>query len=207
MWYHAPNKACTNYDNRYMPVILIAFFLITKLPTNMGRSIVSEITTDVKSVGTGSTSGLSSSSSSSTRKKWNSHRPVPSNVETFKGANSDLSKKVFIIGATQASKYDEAYKALITYFVTKFDHRISRAFEMKDANAGRTMLMKPSAPMKDKVIQVASYGDDSKLTGEVQSVVDKDGEKFITYQIQLKQYLADISKYNENLERCFGIII
>ena len=207
MWFHAPNKACTIYDHRFTPVIFIVFLLIAKATNNMGRSIISEITTDMKSVGTESTSGTSSLSSSSTRKKWNSRRATPTNVETFRGANPDLSNKVFVIGGTQASKYDDAYKAIITYLVTKFDHRVSRAFEMKDANAGLSMLIKPSAPMKDKVIQVATEGDDSILKGEVKSVVDKDGEEFIMYQIQLKQYLADASKYNENLERCFGIIM
>ena len=108
--------------------------------------------------------------------------------------------KGFVLGGSQASKYDEAYKAIVTYVVTKFDHRISRDYELKDADAGRSMLTKPNAPMKDKIVQVATIGEDSKLVGEVQRVIDKDGEDFITYQIELKQYLTDISKYNENLE-------
>ena len=40
--------------------------------------------------------------------------------------------------------------------------------------------------MKEKAVQVASEGDGSTLRGEVQIVTDKDGEEFITYQIQLK---------------------
>ena len=76
---------------------------------------------------------------------------------------------------------------------------------MKDA--GRSMLMKSSALMKNKVVQVAFEGDSSTLRGEVQSGVDKDGEEYITYQIQLKQYLANINKYSINLEWCFGIIM
>ena len=58
------------------------------------------------------------------------------NTDTFKGANLELANKVFVIGPSQASKYDEAYKALITYFGSKFDHRVSRAFEQKDADVG-----------------------------------------------------------------------
>ena len=57
------------------------------------------------------------------------------------------------------------------------------------------------------MVQVASEGDGSTLRGEVHSVIDKDGEELITYQIQLKQHLADISRYNKNLGRCFGIIM
>ena len=61
--------------------------------------------------------------------------------------------------------------------------------------------------MIDKVLQVATEGENSKLVGEIQRVVDKDGEKFIAYQIKLKQHLEDFNEHNENLERCFGIIM
>ena len=61
--------------------------------------------------------------------------------------------------------------------------------------------------MINKVVQVATEGENSRLIGEVQSVIDKEGEGFIVYQIRLKQYLSDIGKYNADLEKCFSIII
>ena len=66
------------------------------------------------------------------------------------------------MGMSQVSQYDEAYKAIMTYFGTTYDHRVQRAFEHKDDSIGLTMLRKPSAPMIDKVVQVATVGDDRK---------------------------------------------
>lgn len=133
MWFHGPPKTCTTHSNRTKHATIIVYLLITKIPTTMGKSIISDITTDIKSTGTGSTSATSFSSSSggrSTRKKWNNNnKPMTINIDTFKGANLELVNKVFVIGPSQASKYDEAYKALITYFGSKFDHRVSRAFK------------------------------------------------------------------------------
>ena len=108
------------------------------------------------------------------------------NIDTFKGANLELVNKVFVIGPAQASKYDEAYKVLITYFGSTFDHRVSRAFEQKDSDVGRIMLILPSVLMIDKVVQIATEGNNSKLVERVKSVIDKNGESFIIYQIQLK---------------------
>ena len=69
------------------------------------------------------------------------------------------------------------------------------------------MLVSPTIPVINKVVQEATVGKGSKLVGKVKSVIDKDVEAFITYQIMLKQYLGDISKYNDSLEKCFSIII
>ena len=57
-------------------------------------------------------------------------------IDPFKGANDDLKGKVFVKGTLQVAKYDEVYKALIVYFGLKYDQRIYRAFEHKDANVG-----------------------------------------------------------------------
>ena len=135
---HVPIKMCTTYGYRSIPAIISVFLLIAKPPIMMGKSIISDITTDIKSVTTGSTSGTSSSSSGgcTTRKKWNAHKPCSINANTFTGANVDLTNKVFIVGAAQASKYDEAYKALVTYFGSKFESRVSQAFEQKDTEFG-----------------------------------------------------------------------
>ena len=54
---------------------------------------------------------------------------------------------------------------------------------------------------------MAILGSDSKLVGQVRSVLDRDGEAFITYQIELKQYVGDVAKYKDNLEKCFSTII
>ena len=83
----------------------------------------------------------------------------------FKGACTEIRGKVFIKGPTQAANYDEAYKALMNYFGTKYNQRVYCAFEQKNAGAGRNLLTKPSVPMIDKVVQVAILDSDRKLIG------------------------------------------
>ena len=54
--------------------------------------------------------------------------------------------------------------------------------------------MKPKPPMISKVVQEATLGVDSKMKGVSKMVIDKDGENYIMYQINLKQYVSDLSK-------------
>ena len=55
-----------------------------------------------------------------------------------------------------------------------------------DTDAGCGTLIKPTPPMVDKVVQEASLGEDSKLTGVIKSVIDKDGEDYMMYEINIK---------------------
>ena len=73
---------------------------------------------------TGSTGGSSSNNNNYTQLKklkgnprWNqAQKPVPTTIhETFKGVNEFLKGKVFIVGPNQASRYDDALKALLGY--------------------------------------------------------------------------------------------
>ena len=99
---------------------------------------------DGKSNATITTASSSSLSSKRSKANWiNNRGTIPIVIKIFKGANSDLRGKVFIVGPSQASKYDEAYKALLTYLGAKFDHKVHRAFEHKDAGMGTNMLHKP----------------------------------------------------------------
>ena len=61
--------------------------------------------------------------------------------------------------------------------------------------------------MIDKIVQAATEGKDSKIAETRRSVVDKDGEDFIMYQIKLKQYLTNVAKYDDDLEKFFVIIM
>ena len=38
-------------------------------------------------------------------------------------------------------------------------------------------------------------------------VIDKDGEPYLMYQIELKQYIGDLTKYNDSLEKHFSEIL
>jgi len=184
-------------------IIFIILLLILKMTNKTSdATVMSDLTGGSKSVGTAATSRSSSSSGepSRVRRKWNNQKHVPFTTDIFTGSNLNLQGKVFIMGMLQASQYDEAYKAIMTYFGMTYDHRVQCAFEHKDASIGLNMLTKPPAPMIDKVVQVATLGDDSKLRGEIQSVINKDGEEYITYQIELKQYINDVAKYRHNLE-------
>ena len=42
--------------------------------------------------------------------------------------------------------------------------------------------------------------------GQLMSILDKDSDAYMTYQLELKQYLRDIYKYRNNLEKCFSVI-
>ena len=154
MRFYIPIEISTRYGYRSLPVIIPVFLIIATLATTMGRLTTPDITKDVNST-TNTTSGTRNG-----RKKWNgtsntAHKLGAIATDTFKGANSDLYNKVFVVGPTQASKYDEAYKSLITYFGVKYGHRISRAFEQKDADVGRNMLVCPNPPMTTKVVSIA----------------------------------------------------
>ena len=137
--------------------------------------------------------------------RWGNPKSMSS--ASFKGAIPELANKVFISGPTQATKYDEAYKSLTHYFGKKFNHRVFRAFEKKDEAVGLALLTKPKAPKVKKIVQVGSIGDNSVLTGEEKEVVDTDSENFLEYQLQLKQYVSDKSKYTDDLQKCFSMII
>ena len=177
---------------------------------------ISALTGDSKSRRTSktqSTTGTGSTSSKHQRnQKWGPQRksngnPAQMNHITFKGANADLKGKVFVKGALQAAKYDEAYKAILNHIGAKFDHRVYKAFEYKDRTKGINLLIKPRPPMINKVVQFATMGEDSVLVGREVSVIDKDCEEYIEYQLYLKQYMTDLTKFNDNLEKCYSLLI
>merc|ERR1740124_1955217 len=172
-------------------------------------TVISNLTSDSRSTISTASSSSSSINSQRLRKKWDSHPLIPSNIAInwFKGSSEDLKGKVFVKGASQAEKFDETYKALIIYFGLKYDQRIYRAFEHKDADVGRSKLVKPKPPMINKVIQEATEGEDIKIIGVVRSVIDKDGKEYMMYQVNLKQYVSDLAIYDDNLERCYSVII
>jgi len=162
-------------------VTILVIVVITTFPVNMTKiktegTVISDLTSDSQSTASTASSSSSSRNSQRLRKKWGNHRLIPSNVaiDLFKGSNNDLKGKVFVKGVSQAAKFDETYKALIIYFGLKYDQRIYRAFEHKDANVGRSKLVKLNPPMINKVIQEATKGEDSKIIGVVRSVIDKD---------------------------------
>ena len=61
--------------------------------------------------------------------------------------------------------------------------------------------------MIDKVVQEATVGEGSTLRGVTKRVINKNGEDCIIYQIKLKQYTGDLSKYVDSLEKCFSEIM
>jgi len=67
--------------------------------------------------------------------------------------------------------------------------------------------VQPTPPKITKIVQEASAGKNSVMTGVSKEVVDKDSEDYVIYQIKLKQYISDTSKYTDNLEKCFSEII
>ena len=170
---------------------------------NTKPDITTSNTDDKGTGGTNSPSGTPSKTIKSSR--WSNNRPVI--TTTFKGAIPELSSKVFVTGPSQATRYDDAYRALIHYFGNKFNHRVYRAFERKDISVGLSLLTKPRPPMVKKVIQEPTAGPDSKLQGVEKEVIDKDSEDFLEYQLELKQYVTDKAKYNDDIQICFNLIM
>ena len=174
---------------------------------------ISELTCDTKSrrsQKTTSTTGTGSESSKYNQNKWvfaRKNKPDSSTFDNIKGSHPELRGKVFTKGALQASRYDDAYKAILIYVGTKFDHRVFKALEYKDRTKCLSLLSKPKAPMVIKVIQVVTIREDSKIMGKEVTFIDKDGEAYSEYSLYLKQYMTDLTKFNSDLEKAFSIII
>ena len=85
-----------------------------------------------KSLNTVPTTGTGSTSHKQWNKKWGvpcKNKNLNTNIVTFKEGNTDLKGKVFIKGPLQAAKYDEAYKAILTYIRLNYDNKVYNAFE------------------------------------------------------------------------------
>ena len=61
--------------------------------------------------------------------------------------------------------------------------------------------------MTTKVIQIASVGTNSTFTGKDVTVIDMDCEEYAEYQIYFKQYMSDITIFNDNLEKYFNLLL
>ena len=138
--------------------------------------------------------------------KWNNNSRTTA-ATLFKGATPELSGKIFISGPSQAARYDDTYKALLHYFNNKYDYRIYKAFEMKDKDAGLTLITRPTAPTVKKIVQEATKGKDSKMVGVEKEVLDRDSDKFYEYQEEMKRYVSDKTHYNRDMQNCFHVII
>ena len=103
--------------------------------------------------------------------------------------------KTFIKGSNQVDKFNEAQKALLLYFSNKFDHRVQNAFEEKDLQVDLDLLREPSPPMK------------TDLSDPKKEVLDKDGVAWVKYQFGLKSYIELESKYRDNIQQDFNIML
>ena len=140
------------------------------------------------------------------KSKWNGN-PRLVGESNFKGVIVKLSTHVFVTGPNQASKYDDAYKHILFYLGNKFNHRVHRAFECKDYAVGLSLLCKPTAPTTQKVVQEATPGDNSMFVGVERTIIDKDSEEYLEYQVELKQYITDKTKYRDDMHKCFNIVM
>ena len=133
--------------------------------------------------------------------------PNAASSELFKGAHADFKEKIFIKGPTHVDKYDDALKAYLTFFDTKYDQRVKRAFIQKDKAAGTNTRKKPKALMIKIVKQFATVGSNSMMVGREVKVMDRESEVFFDYQLTLKQYMFDIAIYSNTLETCYSILL
>ena len=128
-------------------------------------------------------------------------------MESFKGSHPELKGKGFLKGPLQAAKYDEVYNTILTHVGTKYDHMVYKALEYKDRKKDINLLSKSKTPMTTKVIQVATVGEDSIMVRKEITCIDKTGEEYTKYSLCLKQYMTDLTKFNSDLEKFFGLIL
>ena len=62
----------------------------------------------------------------------------------------NLRGKLFIKGSLPAVKYDKAYKDILTYVGSKYNHHVYKSFEYQGKTKGSSILKKPKAPMVKK---------------------------------------------------------
>ena len=178
----------------HVPKCQNLILIITKLLwiVAMSGNTVSDANTAISSLTCGSepisTASIAQSTRSggvnttnNTKKKPWARRPVAASVTTFKGAIPELSNKVLITGHQQASKYEEAYKALLLYINHHFNHRVHLAMERKDASAGLALLSKPVAPKKTVVVEIEDPNDPKNTITTTKIEIDKDSEDFFEY--------------------------
>jgi len=122
--------------------------------------------------------------------KWgNTTKNVAPTTPYFKGNVAELSGKVFISKPHQASKYDDTYKFLLSYFGTTYDQCVHQAFEQKDSTVGLVLLTKPITPKNSVTTVTIDHDDLNKTITNVELKVDKNSEDFFEYQIELKKYI------------------
>ena len=101
--------------------------------------------------------------------------------------NKSLKGKVFVVGPDQASRFDDTIKAQLDYVSSKCDHRVRPCIQRRDKTVGARLLTKPKAPTKV---------DPSNST---KTVLDKDGEEWVIYQLKLKKYIERMTKLDGGL--------
>ena len=57
------------------------------------------------------------------------------------------------------------------------------------------------------MVQEAILGNNNKMIVVTQIFIDKDGGEYMTYHINLKQYVINPIKYDNNLEKFYSVII
>ena len=120
---------------------------------------------------------------------------MPKAIETFKGSKPALKGKIFSIGSDQASKCDDIFKSILGYVAKNYDHRVHAILQHKEKLVGKKLLNKPSASTKM---------DDAE---EAKTVLDKDGEDWMMYQIKLKKYVDCLSNMEDGVQQVFNIIL
>ena len=121
---------------------------------------------------------------------------MPTSIETFIGINAALKGKVFAVDPDQASRFNDTYKALLRYITKIFDHRVHTTIKHKEKSLGMKLLTRPSAPTKK------DPGDSTGAT----TVMDRECEEFIEYQIEIKKYVDRKNKLKDDIKEIFNIV-
>ena len=109
--------------------------------------------------------------------------------------NEKLEGKVVIVDPDQALRYDDTLKVLLGYISKKYDYHVTSCIQHKDKLVGVKLLVTPTAPTKPNP-------EDTNLT-----MLDKDGEDWIMYQLQLKKYIDLTTKLDDDIQHIFNIVL
>ena len=109
--------------------------------------------------------------------------------------SKNLEGKIFTIGPDQILRYDDTLKSLLGYISEKYDQRVISCIHHKDKSVEVKLLVKPSVPTKLGPAE-------ANLT-----VLNKDGEQWIMYQLQLKKYIDRATKLDDDIQQIFSIIL
>ena len=78
---------------------------------------------------------------------------------------------------------------------------------MENFYVGLVLLTRPTPTTTKNIVQETTVGDGRKLVGVGKEAIDRDSDKFFEYQVEMKQYVSDKTRYKYDLQNYFNVIL